>query len=138
LIVSEGYKSLHIPYNPKLLATSLKLGKKNDILKNAARLGYRPVLCHYEAKDFIRDYMHKLGIKIEHEDEILDIVNKVVTNIPTLHEKKPFAVAAGVIAEYAVIYGYEINLEEFSKSILVSMNIIKTMKTVVARVMASS
>lgn len=132
LVVTESYKSLHVVYNASKLAKTLNVKRPHDILKEAARHGYMPILCHYQPVDFIRDYMHKIGIKMEHFDEIHSLIAKVMDTSPYLEEKTPQSVAAGVVLEYAMINGYSVNNAEFAKDINVSLNIIKNRKMAVA------
>lgn len=134
LCVSEAYKTLRLVYHPGELATRLKVSNPNDLLKEAARHGYRPVLCHYSPHDWLRDYMRTAGISGEHHQDVELMVDLVLEKIPALHEKSPCGVAAGVVAFFAMINGYDqIKEAEFASEIQVSLNIIKQMKKLVSR-----
>jgi hypothetical protein len=137
LTVSEAYKTLNIVFNPKDLASKLKITNMNSMLKDAARLGYEPVRCHYTPEDCLKDrdyqYCRIVGIRTEHMPEIYDIVRTTLEKFPSLNEHTPHSVAAGVIAFYAIVNGYDFNEAEFAAEIGLSHNIVKKVRTIVSR-----
>lgn len=129
LCVSEAHKALHVVYDPIELAKLLKINKVNNIIKEAARCGYRPILCHYEPNDWLSCFMKKIGINPAHRNNIVTMINLTLETFPNVNEKKPQAIAAGAVAFFATINGYKYNEDEFG----LSNSIVKAMKNMVSQ-----
>lgn len=106
LSVSEAYRACDKLYEPKVLQQTLGIKKPNDILKQAGRHGYKPILCHYHPERWLKDHMRLLGICAEHLDDVKEMLDHTLEVNPALNEKNPRTVSAGVVLFYATANGY--------------------------------
>jgi transcription initiation factor TFIIIB Brf1 subunit/transcription initiation factor TFIIB len=127
LCISEAYKSTkkipELESVGKKLNVTVKKGKK--MLKDAGRLGYKPVLYHYTPHEFVPKFCRYIGITSEYYDEIYRLIDFLLEASPIMHERKPQVVAGGVILYYAKYHGgYQFDIPSFTSRIKLSASVI--------------
>ena len=135
LIATEAYKTLGLLYEPEELQETLNLSEKcaKDTIKDAARSGYQLVIHQYQPTAFVSRQLYIAGIDESHSKDVTLLLEKLLKHYPDLYEENPRQVCAGVMVYYAMITGFEINLNEFCGHCKSPTATTKKIKTLVER-----
>lgn len=122
--ISYAHDELDIPCDPKRLAQIIGM-KQNEINKarstySEVQTGYKPILKKKEACDLIPRYCEYLNLTADIIVDIQEFGKSIISKRPTLNEKFPQNVAAGIILCYLTLNGITIDKKLYSELVILS------------------
>lgn len=115
---------LGIPQDPKKIAqlVGIKTSEMTKALSmySQSQTGYKPPLVFITPLNFIPQYCEALQLSPETIQDVLNFAQGILDKDPTLKEKFPQKIAAGILLYYLTINGIQVNKKEYAKMIQLS------------------